>query len=371
MKYPILPSMKYPVLPKELLDKILDLLDKNKISSIKIMHLFDEALVIMEQSGNAYHNEKHIIHFLKVLFKFIEENNASDYVQIKPDEQLALVIAAFYHDIIYDPQKHDNEIKSIEYMFEALGNIKQDDRCSIDNFKWYLDMAKILIEATTYKKPYDELTTLQQVFCDCDLAIFKETEQANQKFEDAIFDEYQFVDLGDYIKGRETVLHKLYELDYLKNMPWFNISYFKHKQYRIGLYIGSFNPWHIGHEYVLNKAEELFDKIIIGVGANDKDKLDLNNLPHKNQKIKFDVLTKYLDTLNYKVTIIRGLRNATDLIYEQNYAETINDIRPLQNFVYLNTKQEYAHVSSSMIRHIHKIYDGDTSYYEKYLPKRK
>lgn len=365
MKNPILPAMNYPLLSKELLDKILDVLDKNKINPIKIMHLFDEALVIMENSGNAYHNENHIRYVLTKIFE-LDKN-----IKLKNEEYLALVIAAFYHDIIYDPQKHDNEIKSIEYMYDALKFVMRlhNEQVS-DNFNAILDLAKTLIEATTYKKPWYQLTELQQFFCDCDLAIFSDSEDANQRFEDAVFDEYQFVDLGDYIKGRETVLHKLYELGYLKHMPWFNISYFKHKQYRIGLYIGSFNPWHIGHEYVLNKAEELFDKVIIGIGANNKEKLSFGNLPHKNQKINFEVLTKYLDTLNYKVTLIRGLRNATDLIYEQNYAETINDIKPRQNFVYINTKQEYAHISSSMIREMYKIYDGDMSYIQKYLSKK-
>lgn len=36
----------------------------------------------------------------------------------------------------------------------------------------------------------------------------------------------------------------------------------------IGVYPGSFNPWHEGHEDVLNKALKVFDKVIILIGYN-------------------------------------------------------------------------------------------------------
>lgn len=41
------------------------------------------------------------------------------------------------------------------------------------------------------------------------------------------------------------------------------------KQYKIGLVIGRFQPFHLGHKYLIDKALELCDKIIIGIGSSN------------------------------------------------------------------------------------------------------
>lgn len=47
------------------------------------------------------------------------------------------------------------------------------------------------------------------------------------------------------------------------------------KKYKKGLFIGRFQPFHKGHLYMLQKATELFDSFIIGIGSVDK--TDTNN----------------------------------------------------------------------------------------------
>jgi len=66
------------------------------------------------------------------------------------------------------------------------------------------------------------------------------------------------------------------------------------------------------------------------------------------------------------VTLIRGLRNGSDLLYEQNYIQTLRDIDENINVAYFLTKPENAHVSSSMIRELIKI---DHTKAIKYLPQ--
>lgn len=41
------------------------------------------------------------------------------------------------------------------------------------------------------------------------------------------------------------------------------------KKYKTGLVIGRFQPFHLGHEYLIDKALELADKIIIGIGSSN------------------------------------------------------------------------------------------------------
>ena len=46
------------------------------------------------------------------------------------------------------------------------------------------------------------------------------------------------------------------------------IDYLSNFKPNIGLFAGSFNPFHKGHYNVLIKAEMIFDKVIIAFGAN-------------------------------------------------------------------------------------------------------
>ena len=39
---------------------------------------------------------------------------------------------------------------------------------------------------------------------------------------------------------------------------------------RIALFPGSFNPFTIGHENIVNRSLTMFDKVIIGIGINSE-----------------------------------------------------------------------------------------------------
>lgn len=39
---------------------------------------------------------------------------------------------------------------------------------------------------------------------------------------------------------------------------------------RIGLFVGSFDPFTIGHDSIVHRALPLFDKIVIGIGINER-----------------------------------------------------------------------------------------------------
>lgn len=143
----------------------------------------------------------------------------------------------------------------------------------------------------------------------------------------------------------------------------------------IAIYPGSFNPIHIGHINILEKAERIFGKgnVITAIGINpDKvntnDKSYLfeqdNNAKTISQKINRNVITysKFLHELvedyekeNYNVVIIRGLRNGVDLDYEVNQMRFINDFKKDINVVYITCDQEFEHISSSAIRKIEQF----------------
>jgi pantetheine-phosphate adenylyltransferase len=101
------------------------------------------------------------------------------------------------------------------------------------------------------------------------------------------------------------------------------------------IYVGSFNPWHKGHQDVLEKAKKIFD--IVDVKIYGKDFKGL--------------LSEYLKNKNY-CAIIRGLRNGYDLQYEQNQQYWYEDLGISIPIVYFITDRKLSHISSTAIREV-------------------
>lgn len=138
----------------------------------------------------------------------------------------------------------------------------------------------------------------------------------------------------------------------------------------IGVYCGSFNPFHAGHRNVLEQADSIFSKIILGRGVNDSKK---NILAPLDPEIFYEVreydclLTEFLDSIQNEfrdsnIVLIRGLRNGKDLEEEQNLREWLD----LDNYnvVYFLADKNLRHISSSSIRNLKDKYPHLV---EKYL----
>src|SRR5690606_40032059 len=101
----------------------------------------------------------------------------------------------------------------------------------------------------------------------------------------------------------------------------------------IAVFAGTFNPFHKGHFNVLQKAEKIFDKVIVAFGKNP-DKSDLRRFPVPqtitNRQIEEyrGLLTTFIAGLGHDVVVIRGLRNSTDFQYEQNQYRYLQELMP-------------------------------------------
>src|SRR5690606_2868954 len=139
---------------------------------------------------------------------------------------------------------------------------------------------------------------------------------------------------------------------------------------RIALFPGSFDPFTKGHEDIVIRGLSLFNKIIIALGKNSQKKryFDINLMRDKNAEtfagydsievIIYDELTAELAKRYNARFILRGLRNTTDFEYENSIAQVNRYLNASLESVFLITSPQYAAISSSIIREVHR-YNGD------------
>jgi pantetheine-phosphate adenylyltransferase len=175
------------------------------------------------------------------------------------------------------------------------------------------------------------------------------------KQEQSEFSLHQSVDYTEYKKQRLVFLEKHVDNVNVKAL----IDYINTYKPRIGLFPGSFNPFHKGHYSVLQKAEKIFDKVIIAFGKNtDKDEryYEIPKTIANRQLTEYHgLLTDHVDSLGYDVTVVRGLRNSTDFQYEQNQYRYIQELKPGIKIINIFCDKEFEHISSSGIRTLEKF----------------
>jgi len=141
---------------------------------------------------------------------------------------------------------------------------------------------------------------------------------------------------------------------------------------KIGVYAGSFNPFHKGHADISLQASQVFDMVVIAIG-NNPDKQGVEKEPDSPLMLgsgvcniwRFDgLLTDALKDIQqyWKPTedvegvfLIRGLRNGVDLAYEQNQVRFLKEIDPSLKVVYFVCDPQYEHISSSALRNLKKF----------------
>ena len=141
---------------------------------------------------------------------------------------------------------------------------------------------------------------------------------------------------------------------------------------KIAVFPGSFDPFTIGHESIVHRSIDLFDKIIIAVGHNDSKKVFypwesrvaiINDVFRDNPRIEvthYDDLTVNLCRRVGARYILRGLRTAADFEYEKAIAQVNKAMFPELENVFILTLPEYTSINSTIVREIMR-YGGDVS----------
>ncbi len=145
---------------------------------------------------------------------------------------------------------------------------------------------------------------------------------------------------------------------------------------RTGIFVGSFDPFTIGHDSIVRRALPLFDHIVIGVGVNERKKYmysanertkAIATLYKDEPKIEvreYDDLTADFAKRENAQYIIKGVRSIKDFEYEREQADINKQLCGIETIL-LYAEPQYESVSSSMVREL--IHFGKDV--NRFLPK--
>lgn len=132
---------------------------------------------------------------------------------------------------------------------------------------------------------------------------------------------------------------------------------------RTAIFPGSFDPFTIGHANIVERGLPLFDRIVIGVGVNDK-KRSLHSAEERVAAIRkvyaneprievvaYSDLTIDLVKRERAQFILRGVRSVKDFEYERDIAAINKRLSGVET-VMLFTESHLAAISSSVVREL-------------------
>lgn len=139
------------------------------------------------------------------------------------------------------------------------------------------------------------------------------------------------------------------------------------------IFTGSFDPFTIGHADIVSRAMPLFDKIVIGVGHNERknymkptaERVETIALLYKDEprvevKSYSDLTVSFAQREGARF-IIKGVRSMKDYEYEREQADINRQIGGIET-VFMFAKPELASVSSSVVRELEHFGNDITSF---------
>jgi pantetheine-phosphate adenylyltransferase len=136
------------------------------------------------------------------------------------------------------------------------------------------------------------------------------------------------------------------------------------------IYPGTFDPIHFGHMDIATRAANIFDELVVAIYDRPaksvmftiEERVELarqalKDLPNV-RVAPYGVLTVEFARLVGAQAIVRGLRATWDFELEYQMALTNQQLAPEVEFVCLMTRQDYAFLSSSIVKEV-ALLSGD------------
>ena len=130
------------------------------------------------------------------------------------------------------------------------------------------------------------------------------------------------------------------------------------------IYPGTFDPITSGHVNIIERASHIFEQVVVAVADNQRKapafslerrlalaQAAVAHLPNVSVSPFTGLLVEFAKAQQAKV-IIRGLRAVSDFEYEFQLASMNRRLSPDIESLFLTPSEEYAFVSSSLVREI-------------------
>ena len=165
------------------------LLETHGVAAVDAYPLFDRLAAVHEEPHRHYHTLEHVGEVLRV---------AGRLAAISPGN---VALAAWFHDAVYDPTRHDNEERSAELAVTELTALGLDAVT--------VEAVANLVRATAHlgggEPPGDPDA---RALLDADLAILGAAPVRYERYARDIRREYAHVGDADYARGRVAVLER-------------------------------------------------------------------------------------------------------------------------------------------------------------------
>ena len=139
------------------------------------------------------------------------------------------------------------------------------------------------------------------------------------------------------------------------------------------MYPGTFDPITLGHEDIIKRAVNVFDRVVVAMAADTGSKAPMFDLEERVELARsalagidgvevasYKGLTVDFARDNGLSVIIRGLRAVSDFEYEFQLATMNRHLTEEVETVFLTPPETYTFISSSLVREIARL-GGDVS----------
>ena len=146
---------------------------------------------------------------------------------------------------------------------------------------------------------------------------------------------------------------------------------------KTGLFTGSFDAFTIGHQSIVARVLPLFDKLVIGVGVNERKKYMYSvevrvkviaELYADNPKVEVRAFNDLAVDFAHREGawfFVKGVRSVKDFEYEREQADINRAMGGIETLLVF-AEPQHASVSSSLVREL--IHFGKNA--EMFLPKK-
>ena len=147
---------------------------------------------------------------------------------------------------------------------------------------------------------------------------------------------------------------------------------------RTGIFVGSFNPFTVGHDSIVTRALPLFDRLVIGVVGDQVHKPDMPSAEERvraiselyNNESRIEVKPYYGLAVDFAKAegahfIIKGVRSVRDFEYEREQADINRQLSGIETLL-LFAEPQFSSISSSMVREL-QHFGVDVS---EFLPRK-